>query len=149
MTDRLPDAAQFALALYQTRRFAGETQPDLAKRAGMALSRVFRLEKGRTPLRADDVERLTEALPQLRLVLDRLVAAEAAKPIPVTAPPPPDPNLPAMVSVPRAAEFLSLSKDHVYDLIAAGKLECRRFGRAIRIPREVLVSLASRQAVTR
>lgn len=46
-----------------------------------------------------------------------------------------------LVKVNEAAEFLSLSKSKIYQMMESGDLPYIRFGRARRIPKHVLIEL--------
>ncbi|MCX7399975.1 MAG: helix-turn-helix domain-containing protein [Planctomycetales bacterium] len=48
-----------------------------------------------------------------------------------------------LAAVPVAAKFLSVSANHLYQLINAGEVPSKRFGRSVRIPWEWLHAQAS------
>ena len=45
----------------------------------------------------------------------------------------------AWLTVPQAAAILQISKGAVYELVKANRLEHRRFGRTVRIPRHAVL----------
>ena len=53
---------------------------------------------------------------------------------------------PALVSIHDACTLLGVSRSTVYGLIVAGRVPTVRFGRAIRIPREVIDRLITEGA---
>ena len=61
----------------------------------------------------------------------------------------PDHSQTGLASIPDASEFLSLSRSKVYQLVQAGDIPCKRFGRSVRIPWEWLKQQACQENGTR
>jgi excisionase family DNA binding protein len=49
-------------------------------------------------------------------------------------------QLPAMLAPHEAARWLGIGRSHMYELLRTGRIESVRYGRLIRIRREVLIS---------
>jgi len=53
-------------------------------------------------------------------------------------------QLPAVLKVREVAAYLRMPLSRCYALIQAGQIPCLRFGRSVRVPRQVLVDLLTR-----